>query len=300
MGIDVFSRTQKRLINEISWKGWPSFKETGPFYTGGINLINDKYKYIIQIFEKSGCSTLKNLFLKIHFDEFSEHDKSIITSLGDGAFHHNKYEYISRDDNILNRNWRAKNYYKFSVVRNSYERVVSMYFNRYLGIGPDGCFALGGGPFSGRIVTTNFEGLRVPEIGPNSFNYFLLNEIPLGNDVHFNRQCPNKNINTYLYLNEVNETLPNIYKDVIKIGNDKLILIKELIQEKLEYLRKKRYKISHKLDDYNFKEDKLNLNIMKNGVPQKNLMITEENAQIIKEKYKEEIEYHGFDYKHLL
>jgi len=245
-----------------------------------INLINHKYKYVIQTFEKSGCSTLRNLFLKVHFDEFSESDKGIITSLDDTAFHHNEYEHIDRSDDALN----LKNYYKFSVVRNSYERVVSMYFNRHIGIGVDNCPALGG-PFSGQ---------------GDSFNYFLLNKISSAPDVHFDNQDPSENINTYLYLNEINETLPNLYRDVIKIESNKLTLIKKIVQEKQESPRKKKYKINHKLDDYNFKEDKLNLNIMENGVPQKSLMITEENAQIIKKKYKEEIDYHGFNYEHLL
>ena len=49
-----------------------------------------------------------------------------------------------------------------------------------------------------------------------------------------------------------------------------------------------------KLDNYNFEEDSLNLDIIKNGIPQKELMLTDESIEIIYKLYKEEIDYHKF------
>jgi len=257
-----------------------------------INLINHKYKYIIQTFEKSGCSTLKNLFLTVHLDEFSHFNKKEIKKLGNLAFHNNQYEHISSSENIFT-DQIYKNYYKFSIVRNSYERVISMYFNRVLDV-PDFNYLM-----KSRWPPTKEEIINRGPLSEITFDQFLISTINNGN-LHWDPQPITENINKYLYLNEINKTLPRLYKSVIKVENSKLVLIKKLIQDKKEYLKNKIYKINYKLNNYNFKEDKLNLNIMKNGVPQKSLMITEENAQIIKEKYKREIDYHHFNYDHLL
>jgi hypothetical protein len=255
-----------------------------------INLINHKYKYIMQTFEKSGCSTLRNLFLEVHFDEFSQPVQNEIKKQGNLAFHNVQYNHISKSENVFT-DQAYKNYYKFSIVRNSYERVISMYFNRVLDVPDFNCLMKSRGPKEDIIN-------RGPLLGI-TFDQFLLSTINNG-DHHFGLQHINENINTYLYLNEINKTLPSLYENVIKIENSKLFLIKKLTQDRKEHPKRKIYKINHKLNNYNFKEDKLNLNIMKDGVPQKNLMITEENTQIIKEKYKKEIDYHNFNYDHLL
>jgi hypothetical protein len=263
----------------------------------GFLLVNHKYKYVLQTFAKSGSSTLRALFLKVHCDEFSESDKSMIAKRGEYAYHYVFYNYIKRHNNILNI--RLKNYHKFSIVRNTYDRVISMYLNQVLGVhdfnGLDPSRPLRGGYESKEKYLKNgvWSAITFDQFVRGLKNSKLLN-------MHYAPQFISENIDTYLYLNELSETLPRLYEDIIKVEDSKLSLIKELIQDRKERPKRKVYELDHKLNDYNFKKDELNLDIMKNGVPQKSLMFTEENAQIIKKEYKEEIDHHGFDYKHLL
>ena len=98
-----------------------------------MHLISHKYKYILQIFRKSGCSTLKNLFLNLHWEELGHKhppaEEAFHTGLSNRSHH---YRCWTTDDIYE----KYKDYHKIYVVRNSYERAVSMYFNIYLDI-PD-------------------------------------------------------------------------------------------------------------------------------------------------------------------
>ena len=77
-------------------------------------------------------------------------------------------------------------------------------------------------------------------------------------------------------------------------------MIKNILNDKKEVSKTRDLSSYGKLDNYNFKEDIYNFNIMKNGIPNKNQMITEKNAKLIKHLYMDEITLHNFDYKHLL
>ena len=85
--------------------------------------------------------------------------------------------------------------------------------------------------------------------------------------------------------------MPELYETKFSISKDK---VKKILKNKENVLPKNNYDIDIKLDNYNFEEDSLNLDIIKNGIPQKELMLTDESIEIIYKLYKEEIDYHKF------
>ena len=98
-------------------------------------------------------------------------------------------------------------------------------------------------------------------------------------------------IDKYINLDKINEVLPELYETKFSISKDK---VKKILKNKENVLPKNNYDIDIKLDNYNFEEDSLNLDIIKNGIPQKELMLTDESIEIIYKLYKEEIDYHKF------
>ena len=110
-------------------------------------LVSDKYRYILQTWEKSGCTTLRNLFLKLHYDELTDKEKKFVdkneisSDMPNGPCDSNNFKHIHRDKfpDYLS-DVKRDGYFTFGVVRNSYERVVSMYFNRWLNINTAGSY----------------------------------------------------------------------------------------------------------------------------------------------------------------
>tara|TARA_B100000214_G_scaffold115334_2_gene81410 strand:- start:542 stop:1321 length:780 start_codon:yes stop_codon:yes gene_type:complete len=256
------------------------------------NLVSHKYKYLIISFQKSGCSTIKNLFINLHFHEFNWLDKTQILNKGESAFNYNDYDFMwewalkINDDNykkLLN------SYNKFIIARNSYERTVSLYFNRFLNISSD------------NLENTNFKIQK-----STTFNQFL-NEVyhnKFENDWHYEKQIfPNILENVYVInLNHLSETLEACYKKFANLSNKKMKIVKKCLNLNSKNIIKKRKNIDPniKLDNYDFKADHLGLDILKNGIPSFKNMLSEENCKLIKEIWKDEISIYNWDHKHLI
>ena len=89
-------------------------------------VINHQKKYIISMFPKSGCSTLRILHLYMSTDE-REH--------GEKFFEDRHHGIQQRDDEQLHKEWAKYNdYAKVLVYRNPYERVVSLFFQKVCGV----------------------------------------------------------------------------------------------------------------------------------------------------------------------
>ena len=292
---------KKIPIGHISaWRPYNP-KDLGP----AICLKNDDDKYIIQTFRKAGCSTIRNLFYNLYGETANETERQRERVLGHPPnrnldYHYNDYFYIFRKD-IFNKKY--KDYYKISIVRNSYERVVSMYFNRFLNV----------------HFPNNGDNSKLK---PETFDEFLeiflpkfwipVNEdinadgsfIHMSSDQHYQSQAEsiNKNIDKHINLDNLNDELFDVYENIINVSDETLVLIKKVLNDKKEMLLRNISKniIKLKFNNYNFKKDKLNLNILYTGVPSNNQMITEQNALLIKKYFKDEIEYHNFGYSHLL
>ena len=86
--------------------------------------------------------------------------------------------------------------------------------------------------------------------------------------------------------------MPELYETKFSISKNK---VKKILKKKVNVLLKNNYDIDIKLDEYDFKNDALNLDICKNGIPQRELMLTDKSINMIKKLYKEEIDYHKFE-----
>ena len=84
-------------------------------------LYSPKFKYIAFYCAKSGCSSLRNLFIEMHKKELPEEKQA------DLSIHTAKESFHVPED--VNRDMVKK----FVVVRNPYTRTVSMYMNKFVG-----------------------------------------------------------------------------------------------------------------------------------------------------------------------
>jgi hypothetical protein len=87
-------------------------------------LYSPKFKYIAYFCAKSGCSSLRNLFIDMHKNELPENVQRNLTI-------HNAKDSFQLPDNV-----NIGPLKKYIMVRNPYTRVVSMYMNKF--IGPSG------------------------------------------------------------------------------------------------------------------------------------------------------------------
>ena len=302
----------------------------------------------MQTYEKSACSTLRNLFLNLHWDELKDQNgvRYFKEPPSSNAYHDTNYNHISLERWISNGEYGYKSvvfrkeyddYFKFGIVRNTYDRVVSMYFNRWLGIpdfnsledsditkeeymkkgirglcNPSGCMDMDG-------ELTKPDGSKV-HINAGSFLHFLGslslhvgdqysdNKVGWDYDNHYRAQyiIPPKLYDSlgrefkYIHLNNLNDGLSELYRDVIKLEDGKLNLIEKLLNDKKESLKKKLYDFNPtSLSNYDFIEDELGLDILKNGIPQKELIMCKDAIEMIKQLFSHEIKYHNFNYDNL-
>ena len=84
-------------------------------------LYSPKYNYIAYYCAKSGCSSLKHLFIDLHKEELSQDVQSQLIS------------HTAKASFMLPNDFDTKSVPKFILVRNPYLRAVSMYINKYVG-----------------------------------------------------------------------------------------------------------------------------------------------------------------------
>jgi len=86
-----------------------------------IPVVNDKYKYILLYSAKSGCTSLRLLYLDVHGDELS---KSQLLALDD---YHNLNEVHAFDPEA-----DYSDYFSYAITRNPYSRIVSAFLDQYV------------------------------------------------------------------------------------------------------------------------------------------------------------------------
>lgn len=171
-------------------------------------------------------------------------------------------------------NAKYKDYYKLCVIRSSYDRVCSLYFNRHLNIQNE----------------KNFSKLT------NSDTFVdMLNQIESDTflDFHYKKQIIKDNIDKYVNID-------NFYDEFIQIANilqfeqSKIDLINDFKIKNLkrESFKKKNYEMD--LSNYNFLDDPLNLNISNKTIPDYSNMLNPYTRQKIYNYYKKEIDYFNF------
>ncbi|MCH2190182.1 MAG: sulfotransferase family protein [Gammaproteobacteria bacterium] len=86
-----------------------------------IPIVNHQYKYILLYSAKSGCSSLRRLYLSIHADEFSSQVKSQLDH------YHNLNELFPYEINSNHSGYRS-----LLITRNPYDRIVSAFLDQYV------------------------------------------------------------------------------------------------------------------------------------------------------------------------
>tara|TARA_Y100000310_G_scaffold330543_1_gene402400 strand:+ start:127 stop:999 length:873 start_codon:yes stop_codon:yes gene_type:complete len=286
-----------------------------------ILLVSHRYRYMLQTFQKSGCMSLDKLFKTLHSDEFSGmlytthpasfgsknmpiEDTFVKTAKG---IRMDKGPYLQDLGRYYMQSYYMhkpyKDFFRFAVVRNTYDRVISMYFNRFLGVGEPSTTI----PLKSKPLMLDYTQRELPfpmratwelnfaETFNNFLKYLIYNNCNDSGDWHYRKQDiydPSQfKIDKYINLDKINEVLPELYETKFSISKDK---VKKILKKKINALPKNNYDIDIKLDEYDFKNDALNLDICKNGIPQKELMLTDKSINMIKKLYKEEIDYHKF------
>ena len=249
----------------------------------GSNLrlhISYEDKYILQTFPKSGCTSLELLF-----DELTSEQK-----LPNGVLKTCEIKTVNDFINfspIFNKLVKSDDYFIISVVRNTYERVLSMYFNIVLGVNDENS-----------VIKNNYTFDRFLNwLQDNNFSLDWLGHEIISKSHHFNPQylfkSHNYKVNRYIYLNELDEKLPKLFQNKFSIDEKK---VRNILKNNRENsFIKKYYDVGCKLNDYDFHKDYLNLKICKNGIPSKKSMFTDKNIDMINKLYKTEINYHKFE-----
>lgn len=236
-------------------------------------LVNNYYKFIIVLNAKSACSTIRYLFLNLHFDEFLESDKRKIKKRGKKAFHYNNYSYFIHDLDML---YNYEDYHIFSFVRNTYNRICSAFYNRYLNI--------------------QYE-LKFDHISNKKTFMNFLEELPelKTKDIHYMEQCIHPRINEYINI-ETN----NIYDELIRIYN-KLNIDDKVIRQLMDYkkmnIKKEssvKYYLNEDLTHYDFCENSKNIKVTPEAIPSYNCLLNSDTLEIIQNIYNKEITHFNF------
>ena len=229
-------------------------------------LYSKKFNYIMFYSAKSGCSTVRNLFLNLHGDELTKYPDDGIHSLP-GYFPLNV-----QDQNIPS----------IVVVRDPFQRVVSMFLDKYIN---NGCIM----KKVTSIGVTNVE---------NTFIYFLylLKEFKDKNllnflDNHIEEQSyllpNNKPIHIVKLENFHNEIL-DAYTCIFSNNHDNILdKLNNQLMDKTKY-NKTQY-------DLNMKENvSMNIFLKKENIPNYQYFYDETCRNLVIEIYKNDFERFGY------
>lgn len=88
-------------------------------------ITNDKYKIIIIVFPKSGCSTIRLLFTHLYFQDLSNDEKNKILEKYGSIF--KKHHSIHTENVNLDK---LRKYKVICIYRNTYKRLVSVFLDK--------------------------------------------------------------------------------------------------------------------------------------------------------------------------
>ncbi|RBP52699.1 sulfotransferase family 2 domain-containing protein [Arenicella xantha] len=86
-----------------------------------IPVVNDKYRYILLYSAKSGCTSLRKLYLEVHKNELSDTQQASLDH------YHNLHEIQPYQ---ADRDY--SDYFTYTITRNPYLRIVSAYLDQYV------------------------------------------------------------------------------------------------------------------------------------------------------------------------
>jgi len=165
-----------------------------------------------------------------------------------------------------------RDYYKVGIVRNSYSRVCSAYFNQYLDI---------------QYESSNFKGIRRPD----TFVDFINTIGDLQTNHHFKPQETHPLIDKYIQLENLYEGLHEMYTH-INLEADQMKIFMDARDKNMSRQSSPVIKIDFGMDlsTYDFEMDPDNLSIGPTRIPHYKNMLNDKTSKMIYDFYKTEID----------
>lgn len=189
-----------------------------------IPIVNKKYKYIFYYNPKSACSFYRNVYVELHRNELEQ-------ALG-----------FEPDKKHLAKHFKPKrfkwyyNYYRFSIVRNPFDRVVSGFLNKCVEVAREPNERFITEHFINTIHAPIFQFLdrKMDLEGGYTFENlldYLLNNIRKNYvNPHFDLQY-NKNVklDSFYKIEDPQENFLSIYKTIFRKHNHKITELENIL-----------------------------------------------------------------------
>ena len=231
-------------------------------------VINDKYKFILILFPKSGCSTLRLICSHLLFNNLDKIEQDIFLNKHSIHKFHNNIQTLKIPDmdNI-------KQYHVICVYRNTYERLVSMYLEK------------------AHMFNTGNDDRSlspVPHENKETFSKFIKYTTTHENlDIHYEGQiiptCILPHINQYINIKDIKNELFTFNSDL----RDQFLKIYNTTGN-INSMHK-RTDININLTYYNFNTDHMQLFTKNKSAPSYNLFYNNDIINQVYDFYKDEI-----------
>lgn len=240
-----------------------------------ILLINDKYKYIIVTYRKSGCSTVRLLHLYLTYPELKN-------NLNFEDMYHD-FTGDPNDTNKIIQDPKYLSYFKVVIYRDPYERLCSAYFQFIVGISGNNNMR------DGNIL--HLDSRRPREVDKvstfSNWLQWIIYEDGINFDHHYYPQKMPSVYNKVVNLFDI-DTIFDTYSD--ELSKIVKIHMMDSRKKKLNFLPKQTNDITQEYQDlsnYNFITDQEKILI--NGiVPPYEYLLTPTIKNFIKENYKDD------------
>lgn len=250
-------------------------------------LISYKHKYILITFPKSGCTLIRRSFLELNRDDDALKDcisslakKNGLVNIAEDMLE----QFIQLGFSLTPEDLKTKytGYKIICVYRETYGRVVSMFFNKFAGVYDDETVK------HLPLLWKHYYRISNDVATFRKFVNWLKDK--KNSDIHYQEQIlpdwikPHKIIE----IADINNLFVGIDGKVDVEANKILKKIGRVNSLKKNKDMKGMYA------DYDFKDDPLNLDVQNNGVPEYHMMYDQPLIDKVKAIYKKEIEYYAY------
>lgn len=232
-------------------------------------FVNDTDRYIIFTYLKSGMNTINTINNYI----LNKPESEILGFMDDGEYrpNFNRFKNLKFNISLITDDLdKYKDYKKILVYRDPYERVVSLFYNRYCGI------------TSYNDITNNYEffrNFRKLNKKTNTFNKFLdklfEKELESKDNHYYGQKKPNIDFDQIINIKEIHKIFENT-----ELNNK----VTEMINNNFFKNELSKYDYSDNLVDYDFCKDELKL-VNNHTIPSYNCLLNDTTINKIKNNY---------------